>query len=108
MFATPAYAQAAGGGGSALVQFVPLIAIFAIMYFLMIRPQQKRMKQHREMVAALKKGDQVVTQGGLIGKVVTARDDELEVEISQGVRVRVVRGTIAQVVSPTQPVAANS
>ncbi len=109
MFATPAYAQAAGGsGGAAFAQFIPLILIFAIMYFLMIRPQQKRVKQHREMVAALKKGDQIVTQGGLIGKVVSARDDELEVEIAQGVRVRVVRSTVAQVISATQPVAANS
>lgn len=109
MFVTPAYAQAAGGaGGAAFAQFIPLVLIFAIMYFLMIRPQQKRAKQHREMVAALKKGDQVVTQGGLIGKVVSARDDELEVEIAQGVRVRVIRSTVAQVVTATQPVAANS
>mgnify|MGYP000669217505 CR=1 FL=1 len=71
MFVTPAYAQAAADApaGAALMQFIPLILIFAIMYFLMIRPQQKRVKQHREMVAALKKGDQVVTQGGIIGKV---------------------------------------
>lgn len=109
MFVTPAYAQAAGGsGGAAIMQFIPLIAIFAIMYFLMIRPQQKRAKMHREMVAALKKGDQVVTQGGLIGKVTSARDDEIEVEIAQGVKVRVVRSTISHVVTATTPVAANS
>ncbi|SCY11420.1 preprotein translocase subunit YajC [Paracoccus tibetensis] len=110
MFATPAYAQAAGGAGAgaAFAQFIPLILIFAIMYFLMIRPQQKRLKQHREMVGALKKGDQVVTQGGILGKVTTVRDDELEVEIAQGVRIRVVRSTIAQVVSRTEPLAANS
>ncbi|SET09205.1 preprotein translocase subunit YajC [Paracoccus homiensis] len=110
MFVTPAYAQAAGsaGAGSAFAQFIPLILIFAIMYFLMIRPQQKRVKQHREMVANLKKGDQVVTQGGLIGKVTAAREDELEVEIASGVKVRVVRGTISQVVTATTPVAANS
>ncbi|WEF23059.1 preprotein translocase subunit YajC [Paracoccus sp. S3-43] len=110
MFVTPAYAQAAAGGGApgaALMQFVPLILIFAIMYFLMIRPQQKRVKQHREMVAALKKGDQVVTQGGIIGKVSSVRDEELEVEIATGVRVRVVRGTVSQVLSRTEPVAAN-
>ena len=77
------------------------------MYFLMIRPQQKRAKQHREMVAALKKGDQVVTQGGLLGKVTAVRYDEIEVEIAQGVRVRVVRGTIASVITPGTPVAAN-
>ncbi|TBN41857.1 preprotein translocase subunit YajC [Paracoccus subflavus] len=111
MFVTPAYAQAtaaAPGAGAAFAQFIPLILIFAIMYFLMIRPQQKRAKQHREMVAALKKGDQIVTQGGIIGKVASVRDDELEVEIANGVRVRVVRGTVAQVVSRTEPVAANA
>ena len=109
MFATPAYAQAAGGaGGSAMSTLFLMVPLFAIMYFLMIRPQQKRMKQHREMVAALKKGDQVVTQGGLIGKVTSVKDDEIEVEIAQGVRVRAVRPTIAQVISATQPVAANN
>ena len=111
MFVTPAYAQAAAGGanaGTAFAQFIPLILIFAIMYFLMIRPQQKRVKQHREMVAALKKGDQVVTQGGIIGKVASVRDEELEVEIATGVRVRVVRGTVSQVLNKTEPVAANA
>ena len=105
MFATPAYAQAAGAGGSAaFMQFVPLILIFAIMYFLLIRPQQKKMKEHRAMVEALRRGDQVVTQGGLIGKVSKVKDDnEIEVELAEGVRVRVVRGTIAQVLSKTEP-----
>lgn len=109
MFATPAYAQAAGsaGGAAAFAQFIPLVLIFAIMYFLMIRPQQKRLKQHREMVSALKKGDQIVTQGGIIGKVVSVRDDELEVEIASGVKVRLTRGSVSQVVSKTDPVAAN-
>lgn len=109
MFVTPAYAQAAGGaGGAAFAQFIPLILIFAIMYFLMIRPQQKRAKLHREMVSAMKKGDQIITQGGIIGKVVSVRDDEIEVEIATGVRVRVVRSTVAQVLNATAPVAANS
>ncbi|MCQ0968890.1 preprotein translocase subunit YajC (plasmid) [Paracoccus sp. TK19116] len=110
MFVTPAYAQAAGGAGAAgaFAQFIPLILIFAIMYFLMIRPQQKRLKEHRAMVAAVKKGDNVITQGGIFGKVVSVRDDELEVEIAQGVRVRVVRSTLSQVLSKTAPVAANS
>ncbi|RJL06345.1 preprotein translocase subunit YajC [Paracoccus aestuarii] len=110
MFVTPAYAQAAGGAGAgaAFAQFIPLILIFAIMYFLMIRPQQKRLKAHREMVAAVKKGDHVVTQGGILGRVTSVRDEELEVEISQGVRVRLVRSTLAQVVNKTEPVAANS
>ncbi len=110
MFVTPAYAQAAGSAGTAgaFAQFIPLILIFAIMYFLMIRPQQKRAKLHREMVAALKKGDQVITQGGIIGKVSTVRDDEVEVEVATGVKVRVVRASITQVLNPTAPVAANS
>ncbi|KGJ15223.1 preprotein translocase subunit YajC [Paracoccus panacisoli] len=110
MFVSPAYAQAAGapGGAAAFAQFVPLLLVFVIMYFLILRPQQKKMSQHRAMVAALKKGDQVITQGGLIGKVVGVRDDELDVELAQGVRVRVVRSSIAQVVNRTAPVAANS
>ena len=87
-----------------LEQFIPLILIFAIMYFLLIRPQQKKVKEHQAMVAALRRGDQVVTQGGLIGKVVKVKDDgELEVEISDGVKVRVVQSTIATVVSKTEP-----
>ncbi|MCG6112601.1 MAG: preprotein translocase subunit YajC [Paracoccus sp.] len=110
MFVTPAYAQAAGGAGAgaAFAQFIPLILIFAIMYFLMIRPQQKRLKAHRAMVEAVKKGDQVITQGGIMGKVTSVGEDQLEVEIAQGVRVRVIRSTLAQVVNKTEPVAANS
>jgi preprotein translocase subunit YajC len=85
-------------------QFIPLILIFAIMYFLLIRPQQKKLKQHKAMVEALRRGDQVVTQGGLIGKVHKVKDDnEIEVELSEGVKVRVVRSTIAQVLSKTEP-----
>lgn len=88
----------------AFAQFVPLILIFAIMWFLLIRPQQKKLKDHQAMVKALRKGDQVVTQGGLIGKVTRVKDeDELEVELSEGVRVRVVKQTIAQVLSKTEP-----
>lgn len=85
-------------------QFLPLILIFAIMYFLLIRPQQKKMKDHQNMVAALRRGDQVVTQGGMIGKVVKVKDDkEIEVEIAEGVKVRVVKATVAQVLSKTEP-----
>ena len=105
MFVSPAYAQGAEGGGAAVfMQFLPLILIFAIMYFLLIRPQQKKMKEHKAMVESLRRGDQVVTQGGLIGKVSKVKDDsEIEVELAEGVRVRVVRGTIAQVMSKTEP-----
>jgi preprotein translocase subunit YajC len=84
--------------------FVPLILIFGIMYFLLIRPQQKKVKEHQAMVAALRRGDQVVTQGGVIGKVVKVKDDgEVEVEIADGVKIRVVQSTIATVVSKTEP-----
>jgi preprotein translocase subunit YajC len=105
MFATPAYAQAAAtGAGSAFASFVPLILIFAIMYFLLIRPQQKKLKEHKAMVEALRRGDQVLTQGGIIGKVTKVNDDGvLEVEIADGVRVRTPRSTIAQVMSKTEP-----
>jgi preprotein translocase subunit YajC len=85
-------------------QFIPLILIFAIMYFLLIRPQQKKLKDHQAMVAALRRGDQVVTQGGVIGKVVKVKDDgELELEISEGVKVRVIQSTIATVINKTEP-----
>ena len=85
-------------------QLVPLILIFAIMYFLLIRPQQKKAKEHRAMVKALRRGDQVVTQGGVIGKVAKVKDEnELEVEIADGVKVRVVQTTIVQVLNKTEP-----
>lgn len=85
-------------------QLVPLILIFAIMYFLLIRPQQKKAKEHRAMVKALRRGDQVVTQGGVIGKVAKVKDEnELEVEIADGVKVRVVQSTIVQVLNKTEP-----
>ena len=104
MLVTPAYAQAAGGGGSAIASFIPLILIFAIMYFLLIRPQQKKLKEHQAMVEALRRGDQVVTQGGIIGKVTKVKEGgEVELEIASGVKVRVVKSTIAQVLSKTEP-----
>ncbi len=87
-----------------LQSLVPLILIFGIMYFLLIRPQQKKLKNHQAMVAALRRGDQVITQGGLIGKVSKVKDDkEIEVELAAGVTVRVVRSTIATVISKTEP-----
>ncbi len=88
----------------ALGQFIPLILIFAIMWFLLIRPQQKKLKEHKAMVEAVRKGDQVITQGGLIGKITRVKDaDEVEIEIASGVRVRLVKSTIAQVLSKTEP-----
>lgn len=109
MFATPAFAQAAGGAGagSAFASFIPLILIFAIMYFLLIRPQQKKMKEHKAMVEALRRGDQVLTQGGIVGKVTKVQEDGLiEVEIADGVKVKVLRHTISQVMNKTEPAAA--
>jgi preprotein translocase subunit YajC len=107
MFATPAFAQSAGGGAAAFGSFLPLILIFAIMYFLLIRPQQKKMKEHKAMVEALRRGDQVVTQGGIVGKVAKVHEDGmLDIEIAEGVKVKVLRNTIVQVLSKTEPAAA--
>jgi len=103
LFATPAYAQSAGGAGG-LASFVPLILIFAIMYFLLIRPQQKKVKQHRAMVEALRKGDQVVTGGGIVGKVLKVDGPEIQIEIAQGVRIKVLRSTLSDVQAKGQPV----
>ena len=110
MFASPAYAQAAaatgGAGGTAsLIAFVPYLAIFAIFYFLMIRPQQQRAKAHRAMIDAVKKGDTVVTGGGVVGKVtkVLEEEKEVELEIAPNVKVRVVRSMIADVRTKGEP-----
>ncbi|SFI63260.1 preprotein translocase subunit YajC [Celeribacter neptunius] len=108
MLVTPAYAQAAGGAaaGNPIMQFLPLILIFAIMYFLMIRPQQKKMKEHRAMISAVRRGDEVVTAGGIMGKVAKVREDGfVEVEIAEGVKVKVQKETLANVVSKTEPAA---
>jgi preprotein translocase subunit YajC len=99
-FITPAFAQAApgAGGGNFLIQLLPFIMILGIMYFLIIRPQQTRLKQHRDMIASIKRGDTVVTSGGLIGKVTRViGDTELQVEIAENVKVRVIRSTISEV-----------
>ena len=85
-------------------QFIPLLLIFGIMYFLLIRPQQKKMKEHQAMVNGMRRGDKVVTAGGMFGKVVKVHEEgEVEVEIADGVKVRMVQSTIAQVVSKTEP-----
>ena len=104
MFITPAYAQAAGGASPG---FDPMFLIMmglmlAVMYFLMIRPQQKKVKEHKALIAAIKRGDQVVTSGGIIGTVAKVRSDtEIDLEIADGVRVRVVRGMITEVLAKT-------
>lgn len=102
MLITPAYAQAAGsaasGGGAAFfVQLAPLVLIFVIFWFLLIRPQQKRMKEHQAKVGAVAKNDQVVTAGGLVGKVTKVDDQYVEVEIASGVKVKVVKSTLSDV-----------
>lgn len=112
MVISSAYAQtpgaAPGGFESQIMSFAPLVLIFVVFYFLLIRPQQKRMKQHKEMLAAIRRGDRVVTNGGIIGtvnKVVNA--EELILEIADNVRVRVMRSMVASVVAKTEPVDAD-
>ncbi len=104
MWISPAYAQASGDGGSGLISLLPLVLIFVVFYVLLIRPQQKKVKAHKMLVEALRRGDRVVTGGGLMGTVSKViGDHELQVEIAEGVRVRVVRHTIQEVVSKSEP-----
>ena len=112
MFATPAFAQTAGaaaGGGpqEMLLQFLPLIGLVVLFYFLMIRPQQQRMKAHQAMIAAVKRNDTVVLNSGVIGKVVRVEDKEVGVEIAQGVNVKVVKTMISDVRAKGEPAPAN-
>lgn len=102
---SPAYAQAAGGGGAFdIAAFLPLILIFAVFYFLLIRPQQKKAKQHRELIANLRRNDRVVTAGGIIGTVSkVVNDAEIQLEIAEGVRVRLVRSQIVEVLAKPAP-----
>jgi preprotein translocase subunit YajC len=110
MFITPAFAQGFFGGGangnsSMIIQFMPLILIIIIMYFLILRPQQRKVKMHQEMVKALRRGDTVVTNGGLVGKVTKVVDDQhIEIEISDGVRVRHLRASVSEVRAKGEPV----
>jgi len=110
MFISPAFAQTAGAAGlggfeGQIAQFGPLVLIFAVFYFLMIRPQQKRAKEHRELVTNLRRGDKVITQAGIYGTVTKViNEQEVQLEIAEGVRVRLVRSTIQGVVSKTEPV----
>jgi len=108
MFISPAYAQAPsflGGGDNMLVSLLPFILIFVIMYFLILRPQQKRQKQHADMVKNVRRGDTVITSGGLVGKVTKVIDDEkVEVEVSSDVRVVQMRAMLADVRAKGEPV----
>ena len=105
MFISPAYAQGAGGGGSGLEAMLPLVLIFIVFYFLLIRPQQKKMKDHKAMLGNIRRGDTVVTGGGITGKV-TKVDDEhvVTVEIAKDVKVKVQRGLISSVQIKGDPI----
>src|SRR5262245_30289055 len=105
MFVSPAYAQTGGGaGGFDLVALLPLVLTFVVFYFLIIRPQEKKMKDHKTLVEGLRRGDRVVTSGGIIGTVAKVTGErEITLEISEGVRVRAVSGMIAEVMARTEP-----
>jgi preprotein translocase subunit YajC len=107
MFVSPAFAQAAGGAGGPdlLTSMLPLVLIFVVFYFLLIRPQQKKAKAHRDMVEAVRRGDNVVTAGGVMGKVTKVVDDTtVQVEIAEGVKIKVLKGTLSDVRSKGEPV----
>jgi preprotein translocase subunit YajC len=110
MLISTAYAQGVGGmfDQNAMIQFLPLVLIFVVFYFLLIRPQQQKQKQHRSMLDTLRRGDRVVTGGGIVGTVnrVTPGSDEVEVDIAQNVRVKVLRSTITSVLAKPDPAAA--
>ncbi len=102
---TPAFAQTTGaGGGDILGLFFPLILVFGIFYLLVFRPQQKRVKEHQAMIDAVKRGDTIVTTGGMIGKVIRVAEGELRVEVADGVQIRLVKGSISEVRGKGEPV----
>ncbi|MGF1474154.1 MAG: preprotein translocase subunit YajC [Geminicoccaceae bacterium] len=108
MLISPAYAQAAGAGSpDFFVSMLPLVLIFVVFWFLLIRPQQKKMREHREMIAAIKKGDKIVTGGGLIGTVAKVEEQQnvLVVELAENVKVRVAQGTVSGLYEPPKPAA---
>jgi preprotein translocase subunit YajC len=106
MFVTPAYAQTVGSDPYALMSILPFVLIFVIMYFLIIRPQRQQMKKRQEMLAAVRRGDSVVTGGGLLGKVTKViNDNELEIDLGNGLKVTALRTTIADVRVKGEPVA---
>ena len=114
MFISPAFAQAAasgtgaaGGSASIIANILPLVLIFVVFYFLLIRPQQKRMKDHRTKIDAVKKNDQVVTGGGLVGKVVRVDDLYVDVELAPGMKVKAVKSTLTDVIDPATAKPAN-
>lgn len=111
-FISDAFAQAAGAPGAPtldqmFIQIAPLLLILPLLYFMMIRPQQRRMKAHQDMIAAVRKGDTIVSAGGLVGKVKGVADDEVRVELAPNVEVRLLRGSIAEVRNKGEPAPAN-
>ncbi len=111
MLISPAYAQGLFGGGGDLFSFMmPLVLIFVVFWFLLIRPQQQKMKKHQAMLAALKRGDRVITGGGILGTIakVSADDSELTVEIADKVKVKVLRATVSEVLSKPEPARAKA
>ena len=110
MFVSPAFAQTGVGGGAGIVEMLlPFVLIFIIMYFLILRPQRQQAKRREEMLKAIRRGDTVITNGGIVGKVTKVVDDnEVELQIAEGVRVRAVRSLIAEVRVKAEPVAGNT
>ncbi len=110
MWVTPAYAQSLGGGAGGIVEMLlPFVLIFVIMYFLILRPQRQQAKRREEMLKAIRRGDTVVTNGGIVGKVTKVVDDnEVELQIAEGVKVRAIRSLIAEVRAKAEPVAGTS
>jgi preprotein translocase subunit YajC len=109
MWVTPAYAQTTGGGAGIVEMLLPFVLIFIIMYFLILRPQRQQAKRREEMLKAIRRGDTVVTNGGIVGKVTKVVDDhEVELQIAEGVRVRAMRGLIAEVRAKAEPVTGNT
>ena len=109
LFISPAYAQGAFGlpGTDTIIQFVPFVLIFVIMYFLIIRPQQRRAREHQDLIKGVRRGDTVVSSGGIIGRVTRVSDDpEIEIEIAEGVRVKLLRAMISEVRAKGEPVKA--
>jgi preprotein translocase subunit YajC len=107
MFISPAFAQAAapaGGGGFDIASILPLILIFFVFYFLMIRPQQRKMKEHKALIEGVRRGDSVITGGGILGKVAKVNEDgTAEIDIAENVRIKVLKGTITEVRSRSEP-----
>lgn len=102
------FGDAGGSSTEFLISMVPFVALFAIMYFLVLRPQQQRLKAHQALVAGVRRGDVVITSGGIIGKVTKVEDTEVLIEVAENVRIRVVKSTLSDVRSKTDPVPANN